>query len=212
MFTTMKIIGLSGGIASGKNFVADIFAQNGAVIFDADLEVHKLMESDKSTITAIQKNFPECFFSKKIDRMTLGKIIFNDEKKLRILEKILHPQIQQACQKFLQKAQQENQKIALLNIPLLLESKSYSCDKVIAVIASPSIRKKRFLARAKRKHPTVFAAEKKNLEKKFEKICKRQLSNKDRKIAADFVVNTNKSKVETIRQVKEMISKVEGSS
>lgn len=201
----MKIIGLSGGIASGKNFVADVFAKNGAVIFDADLEIHKLLESDKSVIAAVKNHFPESFIAKKIDRMILGKSVFSDEKKLLVLEKILHPKIKKTCQEFLQKSCQEKNKIAVLNIPLLLESKNYECDQIVAIIASPSIRKKRFLARAKRRHPEIFAVEKKNFEKKFIQICSRQLSNQQRKAAADFVVNTNKSKTETVKQVRAII-------
>ena len=55
----MKIIGLSGGIASGKNFIANIIAQKlNAKIFDADLEVHKILEFDKKTIAEIAKYFP----------------------------------------------------------------------------------------------------------------------------------------------------------
>ena len=59
----MKIIGLTGGVASGKNFVAEIFAQKGAVIFDADKEVHRLLDSDKSTISKVKKIFPESFLN-----------------------------------------------------------------------------------------------------------------------------------------------------
>lgn len=201
----VKIIGLSGGIASGKNFVADVFAKNGAAIFDADKEVHMLLESDTATISEIKKKFPKSFAAGKIDRKLLGEIVFNDQNKLRVLEKILHEKVRQNYQKFLAKAKKEKHKLAVLNIPLLHETDSYKCDKIVAIIASESLRKKRFLARARKKDPRNFVKESNNLAKKFEQIIANQLTNLERKSLADFVVNTNKSKAEVVRQVQKII-------
>ncbi len=202
----MKIIGLTGGIASGKNFVAGIFVQNGAAVFDADKEVHKLLELDQSTIAEVKKKFHESFVAGKIERKILGKIVFADAEKLKILEKILHPKVRKKYQEFLEVAQKEKKKIAVLNIPLLLETESYKCDKILAIIAAPSIQKKRFLARAKKNNPRNFAAEKKNLEKKFEQIRAKQISNSERKLRADFVVNSGVSKKKTEQQVNKIIA------
>ncbi|MBP7710828.1 MAG: dephospho-CoA kinase [Rickettsiales bacterium] len=200
----MKIIGLTGGIASGKNFVAEIFAQNGAAVFDADFEVHQLFASDKSVIAAVMKNFPDSFVEGKIERKILGKIVFSDAKKLEILEKILHPKVREKYQEFLANAQKSKKKIAVLNIPLLLETQGYKCDKIVAIVASPSIQKRRFLAR----HKKTTATEKKNLEKKFEQIRSKQISNSERKSGADFVVNSGGSKRFTVEQVEKIIKTV----
>ncbi len=201
----MKIIGLTGGIASGKNFVAEIFAQNGAAVFDADFEVHQLFASDKSVIGMIKKKFPDSFVEGKIERKILGKIVFGDAKKLEILEKILHPKVREKYQEFLANAQKSKKKIAVLNIPLLLEKQAYKCDKIVAIVAPPSIQKRRFLAR----HKKITAAEKKNLEKKFEQIRAKQISNLARKASADFVVNSNFSKRNVIEQVVAIINKID---
>ena len=198
----MKIIGLTGGIASGKNFVAEIFAQKGAAVFDADFEVHQLFASDKSVIGAVKKNFPESFVEGKIERKILGKIVFSDAAKLAILEKILHPKVREKYQEFLANAQKSKKKIAVLNIPLLLETKGYKCDKIVAIVASPSVQKRRFLAR----HKKISAAEKQNLEKKFEQIRSKQISNLARKASADFVVNSGGSKEFTRRQVEGVVA------
>ena len=198
----MKIIGLTGGIASGKNFVAEIFAQKGAAIFDADKEVHKLLELDKSVIIQIRNFFLESFVEGKIDRKILGKIVFANPEKLKILEKILHPKVRKKYEEFLAEAQEEKKKLAVLNIPLLLETKAYNCDKIVAIIASPSVQKRRFLARAK----NASEAEKKNLEKKFEQIRSKQISNAERKASADFVVNSGVSKDFTAEQVEWIIA------
>ncbi len=204
----IKIIGLTGGIASGKNFVAEIFAQNGAAVFDADKEVHKLLELDQSTIQEVKKNFPASFVAQKIDRKILGTIVFADAQKLQILEKILHPKVRKKYQEFLNVARKEKKKIAVLNIPLLLETSGYECDQILAIVAPPSIQKRRFLARAKKSDPKNFAREKKNLEKKFEQIRAKQISNSERKSKADFVISASKSKADAVKQVEEVIHKL----
>ena len=200
----MKIIGLTGGIASGKNFVADIFAKNGAAVFDADKEVHNLLESDKLTIDEVKKNFPTSFVKQKIDRKILGKIVFSDAEKLKILEEIIHPKVRKNYQLFLKNFKIQNKKIAVLNIPLLLETKGYECDKVLAITVSPSIQKKRFLSRSMK-----FSKEsKQSLEKKFSQILAKQMTNKQRKSRADFVIDTNCSKSAVVKKVKEFLDTV----
>ena len=145
----MKIIGLTGGIASGKNFVADIFAKNGAAIFDADFEVHQIYDNDKNFISKIKKLFPQSVVDEKIDRKILGKIVFSDAKKLKIIEEIVHPIIRKKYDQFLLKSRQEKRKIVVLNIPLLLERQGYECDKIISLLIPPSLQKRRFFSRNK---------------------------------------------------------------
>ena len=200
----MKIVGLTGGIASGKNFVSEVFAKNGAAVFDADQEVHKLLESDKTTFSAIKKSFPQVMINKKIDRKILGKIVFADDKKLKILEKIIHPIVRKKYLEFLRVITKEDKKIAVLNVPLLLETHGYKCDYVIAIIVKKSEQKKRFLERAKKNNPQNFAAEKKNLEKRFQQIAAKQLSNSERKKMADFTLD-NLSKAQIAKKVKDLM-------
>ena len=187
----MKIIGLTGGIASGKNFVADIFRNNGAAIFDADLEVHKLLESDQKTILDVSKAFSESVIDGKIDRKILGNIVFNDKNKLKTLETIIHPIIRQKYLECLDTSISEGREMLLLNIPLLLESKNYECDKIIAITISRDIQKERFLERARKSDPDNFIAKKLYLEKKFEQIILSQIGNAEREEKADFVINND---------------------
>ncbi len=193
----MKTIGLTGGIAAGKNFVAEIFAKNGAAIFDADKETHDLLESDQLTLAEIQKNFPKAIINQKINRKALGEIVFSDKNKLRILEEIIHPQIRRKYQEFLQNSQNNGHKIAVLNVPLLLETKAYPCDYIIALIAPKEIKKSRFLARSQ-----DFS---KDAEELFEKIHGNQIDDEARKSKADFIINTSMSKLEVEKQVLEIL-------
>jgi len=201
----MKIIGLSGGVASGKNLVAEIFAKNGAAIFDADKEVHKLLELDKSTISRIKKSFPECFLDKKINRQILGKIVFHDVKKLKILEEIIHPQVRKNYDNFLKEARKNKVELVILNIPLLLETQHYKCDKILVIISSKELRKERFLEREKVKDKRNFDLKKKDLEKKFVAILKSQLSDVKRKKHADFIIKNNDSKKALELEIKELM-------
>ena len=201
----MKIIGLSGALASGKNFTAEFFAQKGAAIFDADKEVHEILTVDKALIAKVAKAFPQSVTKsvakgsgQKIERKILGKIVFADAKKLQILEDIIHPIIRKKYLEFLAKSRQEKKKIAVLNIPLLLEKQGYECDKVIALVVQPKVQKNRYFARHKDQP-------KKELEEKFSKITRLQFTNQQRKEKADFIVNTSFSKARTTMQLQKNI-------
>lgn len=188
------VIGLSGGIASGKNLVAEIFAQKGAAIFDADKEVHKLLESDESTIAAVKKFFSESFVEGKIERKILGKIVFADEKKLRALEKILHPKVQKKYREFVAQAKKNKKEFVVLNVPLLLESETYKCDYVIAITAFLALRKKRFLARSKNSDLKIF-----------NQIRAKQISDSTRKKRADFVITNNETKEDLVTKIEKIL-------
>lgn len=199
----MKIIGLTGGIASGKNFVAEIFQKAGAVVFDADAEVHRLLDTDESVIAEVRNFFPEAIIDEKVQRKLLGKIVFADDKKLKDLESILHPRLRHIYEKFLHDAQKSNAKFVVLNIPLLLESEAYECDYVIAIIPSDKVRLERFIKREKEKHPNMTDAE---LISKFENVKAKQLQDEERKKYADFIVKNDGSAVQTEAEVVQIIS------
>ena len=198
----MKIIGLSGGIASGKNFIADLFAANGCAIFDADSEVHNLLVFDEVVIEKVKNNFPQSFIDHKIDRKTLGKIVFNDAKKLKILEEIIHPKVRENYREFIANCEREEVQFAVLNIPLLLESDVYRYDFLVAIIAEYELRKKRFIAREEEKNPQA------NLEKlsaKFDQITQQQITDEKRVKNADFVIKNNLTKDELMNKVQDIL-------
>lgn len=200
----MKIIGLTGGIASGKNFVADIFKSKGAAIFDADFEVHKLLESDQNIIAEVSNAFPGSCIDAKIDRKILGKIVFQNKDKLQILEDIIHPIIRQEYYKFLERSESEGRELVLLNIPLLLEKKGYECDKIIAITIDPEIQKERFLERFKKSNNSDFT----DLDERFNKITASQMSNSQRESLADFVIDNSGSREEFINQIEDLLIKI----
>lgn len=123
--TKCKIIGLTGGIATGKSTVSKILKDNGYVVIDADSLARKVVEIGQPAYNEIVKNFGEDILNSDmtIDRKTLGRLIFsNDELKL-VLNNITHPYIYQEIKKEINKKCRDN-KIVFLDIPLLFEEYS----------------------------------------------------------------------------------------
>ena len=118
----MKIIGVTGNVASGKNTVTDYLVKIllNVVVFDADYEAGKLLKKQE-IINEISKNFSKNIKKDgQIDRQKLASIVFKDKKKLAILENIIHPEIAKQREIFLEESK-KNKDFAILNIPLLFE-------------------------------------------------------------------------------------------
>ena len=181
----MLIVGLTGGVASGKSFVADQFKKLRIPVFDADFEVHKLLTGDPVIFEKVKNNFSKAIIDNKIDRKILGAEVFGDKNKLQNLEQIIYPQLRKKEEQFIKNCHLTKNKIAVLNIPLLFEKGGYKrCDKVIAVIASKRVRFDRFKKRFEIKNN----ADLQMIEQKFGHIFKSQTSDLKRKKLADFLI------------------------
>lgn len=150
----MIVIGLTGGIASGKSFVADCLVRFGGELIDADKVAHEVLD-DPGVVSAIVGEFGNSVLDRtgKIDRSLLGKQVFanskESENRLELLESITHPEIRRRI--FLRlselKASPDCRAI-VLDIPLLFEGEwDRECDAVIFVDTRLSIRKHRAEAR-----------------------------------------------------------------
>ena len=198
----MKIIGLSGSVASGKNEVAKIFESHGIPVFDADFLVHQFYENNQKVINKIQENFAIFQGKNFIDRKLLSEIIRNNPSKIELLEQIIHPEIKIKYEEFVKNNLQKNSPLILLNIPLLLEKNNYKTDKIIAIIANKDIRQKRYLSR--------FATQDEIEAKiqKFEFFNNLQLSDEQRLQNCDFVIYNNNDVEDLKSQVKILIEKI----
>ncbi len=183
----MKVLALTGGVASGKNFIADIFEKNfKCKIFDADHETHELIANDNEVKALIMRNFPDCIHEGQISRHKLGLEVFNDIDRLQTLEKIIHPRVQDRYQSFLKDAKSHKLEFIVLNIPLLLEKGHYDYDHLIAIATDKNTRKKRYVKRELKKDPTQYEEV---LDRKFERITKNQFEDEKRKALADFTID-----------------------
>ena len=194
----MRVIGLTGSFGTGKSTVAAMFTRCGAKVLDADKVVHRLLEKDRSSRKKIIKFFGKDIVSKgKIDRRKLGAVVFHSPSKLKRLEKILHPAVQEVFKKELKNIKKRDPKATVvLDIPLLFESKRRWPFKSIVVVKTTRANQ---LKRAARKfHLTPREA--------LRRITK-QMPLKDKIRRADFIIDNNKSKRETKKQVKRLWQK-----
>lgn len=143
----MKIIGLTGSIAMGKSTVANFFRQAGISVFSADEAVHKLYRSEP-VLSLIEHTFPDVVENGNVNRVKLSEILINDSEKLRTLEKMIHPLVQEKEKEFIDQARKRGEKLIVLDIPLLFETKSENrVDSVIVVSAPLEIQKERAMIR-----------------------------------------------------------------
>jgi dephospho-CoA kinase len=187
----MKIIGLSGGIASGKNEVAKIFSDQGINIFDADQVVHELYSNNLEIIEKVKKIFPNSYQNSMINRKILSDLINQQPNKLPDLEAIIHPKIREQYQDFLAKNHQLNSKLVVINIPLLLEQDFYRYDYLIAIISDEEIRKKRFIQRYQVNNPDKIIDINLLIEK-FNYFKNLQIDDQERIKNANFIIENNK--------------------
>ena len=189
------IIGLTGGIASGKDTVAVMFKKLGAEIIDADKIANDLINAriDSDNIPAKIVGF----FGKdilnnsgRIDKKRLADIVFKDRKKLESLNRIMHPEIIKIIK---EQIASQIASVIIINAPLIIEAKATSLvDKLIVVSVSMQNQIARLRARS-------------SLTR--EEACRRinaQLSIKEKEKFADVVIDNNNELEETEKQVKKI--------
>lgn len=155
----MKVIGLTGRAAAGKNIVGEAFAALGCLVLDVDCLGHEVLEESQQQVLKV---FGETVVRDgKVDRAALGSIVFSDPAKLKALEEITHPTMVATCKALIDKAVQEGREAVVINAALLYRMGLYTlCDYVVMVEASLL---RRLLRSKKRENITVrkfFAREK----------------------------------------------------
>jgi dephospho-CoA kinase len=176
----MLVIGLTGGIGTGKSAAAERFAEHGVPVFNADLCVHLLYEGE--AVGAIEAAFPGVAKVGRIDRKLLSEKIAGSAERLLRLEGIVHPLVVAAELDFLRAAEKEGAPLAVLEIPLLFETGADSRVDVTVVMSAPQdVQRARVLSR-----PGMTAD-------KLEHLLARQLPNAERVALADYVVDSGLS-------------------
>jgi len=141
--------------------------------------VHKLLGPDGAGVELVARAFPAAKKGNRIDRKILGEIVFENAAARRKLEKILHPLVRQASEAFLQGQRQKGRKLAVLDIPLLFETRQEGrFDHIICVTAPQFVQSRRVLSR-----PNMT-------EKRLRAILKLQMPDAIKRRKADSVVNT----------------------
>ena len=141
------IIGLTGGIASGKSTVSKIFRELGAEIIDADIKAKEISERE-DVIKEIGNIFGKEVINieGKIDRLKIKEIVFNNKEKLKKLNDLIHPKVMEEFKKMKENTGKND--IIIFDVPLLFESgMDKMCDKIILVFTDKKIQIKRMLER-----------------------------------------------------------------
>ena len=144
------IIGLTGGIGTGKSEAAKFLASLGAVHLDADAVSHELTQPGGEALEPIRAEFGEGVFREDgtLDRQALANITFSDPARKRALEAILHPRIQRDLMRGIDRAAEEGAKVVILDVPLLFETGMDAlCDEKWVLSADPETQVARVMMR-----------------------------------------------------------------
>ena len=190
----MVRVGILGSVGSGKSFVANIFSELGFNIFSADNEVASIYKNNKIVNKKISKFFKLKLYKGKINKQDLRDSLKINPNKFKFLNKIIHPIVRKKLVLFQTKLKKN--KLVVLDIPLLVENKMFNFVDIFILVKTGS---SSFLSRIK---------ERKNLDKQFLNILKKQqASAKIKESYADFIIyNSSKNKVKL--QVKNIIDKI----
>jgi len=135
----MILVGLTGGVATGKSTVAKIFKRCGAVVIDADELARRVVEPGKPAWRDIVKLFEKTVFNpdRSLDRQALGSIVFRNRAKLRQLEHIIHPRVAREQQQLVRRVAKRNpHAVVIYEVPLLFEAGvNKRVDQTIVVTA-----------------------------------------------------------------------------
>jgi len=191
-------IGLTGGIGSGKSLVADFFRFLGIPVYTADVEAKRLMVTSELIRESLIEAFGESVYLEtgELNRPELAKIIFKDTEALKKVNSIVHPQVRQDYQKWLQKHTQAS--YVIQESAILFDTGLYkNFDKIITVIADAEIRIQRVMKRDGCSKESVL-----------ERMSK-QISEQEKIERSDFVIyNTSELVIPQIIAIDEHLKKL----
>ena len=145
-----KVLGLTGGIASGKSTVSNYFKKQNIPVVDADIVAREVMRAGQPVVAKVQEAFgAEVILENgEIDRERLGKIVFGNEEKRRLLDRIVRDEIRKQITSESKALQAEGHALIVLDIPLLFEGKFQDeVDEVMVIYVDGATQKARLLKR-----------------------------------------------------------------
>ena len=182
------VVGLTGGIGSGKSLAAQFFSQLGALVIDADQLARSVIERGSEGFDEVLLRFGDTVLKNgDIDRVALGQIVFENPEAKKDLEEIIHPRIRAEFEEAV--GSLNPGQIMVYEIPLLVETNAADrFDFVITVESDAELRKQRLRARG------MFHSD-------IEKRMASQATEAQRRAIADCVLTNNGSEDELLRQV-----------
>lgn len=170
-------LGLTGSIGMGKSTTAQLFAEAGCAVWDADAAVHRLYEEGGAAVSPMEALFPDAISGGSVDRAALRGIIGRDAEALTQIEGVVHPLVRDDRAQF---AEMTEADITVFDIPLLFETGSEAeMDAVVCVTVSPELQKKRVMERGTMTREQFLA------------IRDKQMPNAEKCARSDFVIQTD---------------------
>lgn len=197
----MKIIGLTGGIASGKSTVATELRKQNVPVFDADEVSRNAVAKGSKGLALVAEAFGADYLTAdgEMDRAKISQLVFSDKEALKTLEGILHKIVWDEAEAFLAEAREQKAKLAVLDVPLLIETKWHErVDLVWLVAVSKEQQIKRAMIRSGMTEEEVKAR------------IAAQMSLEDKKKFADVVLDNSGALEETLEQVHKELAKLLG--
>lgn len=204
------IIGLTGGIGTGKSTVAQIFREKGIPVVDTDIisrevinypeVINRLVEEFGKEILEEEAERQKKNKERKISRNKLGQIVFKDEKKVSILNSIMHPLILKKMKEETESLKKDN-KIVVVDVPLLFEiSLEKEFDIVLLVYANRKTQIKRIIKRDNR------------TEKEAVNIINSQIDIEKKKEKSDYIISNNRNLKRLRRKVEKFLESLKNNS
>jgi len=197
----MRVVGLTGGIASGKSIVSAMFRELGAPVIDADSVARDVVEPGTAGLLEVARRFPGVVDAiGRLDRAELGRRVFADPTERRALEAILHPRIREEVARRLEALDRAGATVALYDAALLIENGLHrGLDGVIVVSAPESVQRSRLAARDGLDEAAITAR------------LAAQLPLADKRAHATWVVDNGGTLDETRAQVRRIWEEIRGS-
>lgn len=177
----MITLGITGSVGMGKSTLSRLLEEMGCPVHDSDQAVHEALSPKGRAFEEVAVTFPDAWDKKthRIDRATLGALVFNDPEKRAMLESIVHPAVWASQDEFRLKHTRLGTRCIAFDIPLLFETGADAkVDYTIVASAPYPIQRRRVLSRTGM------------TEEKFQAILAAQMPDRDKRQRADFVVET----------------------
>ena len=193
----MITIGLTGSVGMGKSTTAAMFAEEGAPVYDADAEVHRLQGPGGAAVEAIEAAFPGVVKDGAVDRGALGSRVFGHPEALKRLNGIIYPLLGAGRAAFFERAERDGVDAVVLDIPMLFETGGEARMDVVVVVTAPeTVQRERVLAR-----PGYDAA-------RLDAILARQMHDAEKRARAHFVIDTGQGLDHAREQVRAVMAKL----
>ena len=189
------IIGITGSIACGKSLVSNYLQEKGYTIIDADKIGHMALENDEVKKQLVNKFGKSILKDNEVNRVTLGKLVFENNENLKELNNIIHPQIRKNISEQLQV--HKNEKLVFVDVPLLFEAKFDDLvEKIIVISLDEKIQLERLMNRNSL-----------SKEEALQRI-KSQIPVREKEKLGDYVVDNSFTQENTYSQVDRILEKL----